>query len=286
MENFSQRYGHSPLATAIQTDSLDKGARIALWNYLNLVLWGKYGEHPRIKDAINKLTFRLWVVHFNADFDHLPSFGSNNDGPNAYRSFKTTFFDCEWFKAYDFLEFVVQDLANGEDPLFGPPVIQGLNRILERHNCAFRIIDNRIVPLTAPIEIKSVEAAISDPSVKAREHLETALSHLSNRDSPDFRNSIKESISAVEAVCREISGNKNATLSDALKLIDGIHPALRKGFDSLYGYTSDGSGIRHALKDESTATQSEATFMVVVCSAFIGYLRGQGVQPKPGKPKR
>jgi hypothetical protein len=285
MAKFSERYGHSPRSRVIQTDSLDREVRVALWNYLNLVLWNKYGNHPNIANAINKLIFKLWVVHFNADYDNLPPFSSSGGGPNAYRSFKSTFFECEWFKAYDFLEFVVQEMSSGEEPFFTSEVIQGFNRILERYSCAFRIIDNQIVPITDPVEIKAIEAAVSDPSTEAREHLKTALLHLGNKESPDFRNSIKESISAVEAVCREISGKESATLSDALKAIDRIHPALQRAFDSLYGYTSDGSGIRHALKDESTATHSEAVFMLVTCSAFIGYLRAESVQRKSAKPE-
>jgi hypothetical protein len=53
-----------------------------------------------------------------------------------------------------------------------------------------------------------------------------------------------------------------------------IHPALAKGFDSLYGFTSDEKGIRHALIDEPVAEvdETDALYMLGSCAAFVSYL--------------
>jgi hypothetical protein len=86
---------------------------------------------------------------------------------------------------------------------------------------------------------------------------------------------MKESISAVEAICKLITGDPKAKLGQALNEIEkktGLHPALKKAFTSLYDYTSDAQGIRHALKDESNLYFEDAKFMLVSCSAFINYL--------------
>jgi hypothetical protein len=50
---------------------------------------------------------------------------------------------------------------------------------------------------------------------------------------------------------------------------------MRQGFLSLYGYTSDEDGIRHAILDESTVGFDEAKFMLVSCSAFVYFLIGK-----------
>lgn len=79
----------------------------------------------------------------------------------------------------------------------------------------------------------------------AETHLSAALSLLADRTSPDYRNSIKESISAVEAVASVISRTPNATLGDALKTLKHsieIHPALEGAFSKMYGYTSNSEG--------------------------------------------
>ena len=41
---------------------------------------------------------------------------------------------------------------------------------------------------------------------------------------------------------------------------------------SLYGYTSDAEGIRHALSDVPTLDAADAKFMLVTCAAFMTYL--------------
>ena len=99
---------------------------------------------------------------------------------------------------------------------------------------------------------------------------------MSDRKSPDYRNSIKESISAVEAICRLITNHKKVTLGQCLKEMEGakvmLHGALKKAFSNLYGYTSSAAGIRHALMDEPRLSFEDAKFMLVSCSAFINYL--------------
>ncbi len=51
-----------------------------------------------------------------------------------------------------------------------------------------------------------------------------------------------------------------------------MHPQLKAAFQSLYTYTNDADGIRHALKDAPDVALEDATFMLVTCSAFINYM--------------
>jgi hypothetical protein len=86
---------------------------------------------------------------------------------------------------------------------------------------------------------------------------------------------VRESIHA-EAVGRTLDPSADI-LSKALKKLEGkisIHPAMKNGFTSLYAYTSDEKGIRHALLDESAAKvdETDALFMFGACAAFVSYL--------------
>ena len=106
-------------------------------------------------------------------------------------------------------------------------------------------------------------------------HLNQALSHFSHRTNPDYRNSIKESISAVEALVKIFLNNSNGTLGQLLNKLErerNLHPALKASLSSLYGYTSDADGIRHALIESSEPSHKDAKFMLVACSAFVSYL--------------
>ena len=102
------------------------------------------------------------------------------------------------------------------------------------------------------------------------------MARLSDRKSPDYRNSIKESISAVEGMCALITRQERSDLNAALRELErhvGLHGALKAAFNSLYGFSSDSNGIRHALLDEAKLTFDDAKFMLVTCSAFVNYLK-------------
>jgi len=124
--------------------------------------------------------------------------------------------------------------------------------------------------------VAEIEAALKIPFDSARGHLKKALAHFSNRENPDYENSIKESISAVESVAKEVTGDSKATLGELANRLN-IHPAFRGGLKKLYGFTSDAGGIRHA--DDSSKPgkylkpdQATARFMLVTCSAFVNYI--------------
>jgi len=101
------------------------------------------------------------------------------------------------------------------------------------------------------------------------------LQLLSDRENPDYRNSIKESISAIEAACKHLCGSQKGDLNAALDRLHAqrpLHPALKNAISTLYGWTSDDSGIRHAIKDANRVERADAQFMLVTCSAFVNYL--------------
>jgi len=152
------------------------------------------------------------------------------------------------------------------------------NSILEREISGYRFVGEKIVPITAEEEIAEIEEALrtTESLTPVAIHLKTALAFMSDRKSPNYRNSIKESISAVEVICRLIAGSDKATLGQALKVIKskiGLHPSLEKAFSAIYGYTSNAEGIRHALLDESHLYFEDAKFMLVACAAFINYIK-------------
>jgi hypothetical protein len=175
----------------------------------------------------------------------------------------------------DFIEFIIP-LVNDFDTQIR--LCQTLNYYLEKDLSAYRIVDKKVVQITSQTEIATIETAINSEESSVSIHLKRALELLSDRQTPDYRNSIKESISAVEALCIEITNDKKATLGEALKhpkIKDNLHGSLTKGFSNLYGFTSNAEGIRHAIMDEPTLKQEDALFMLVTCSAFVNYLRGK-----------
>jgi hypothetical protein len=186
-------------------------------------------------------------------------------------------YKCSWYQFFDLIEFAARQLAATLDGSEGQVTYVHLNSRLEAQGCPYRFVAEQLAPITNPIELAEVARA-SDSAIPAvSTHIRTALSLLPPNPNPGARNSIKESISAVEAALRSFSGDAGASLAGGLKVFEQrygpLHPALRKGLSSLYGYTSDERGIRHALSDETgNVTIDDAQFMLVVCSAFANYL--------------
>lgn len=129
-------------------------------------------------------------------------------------------------------------------------------------------------PIIIKEEIKEIEKATTHQD-RISEHIRTALYLYSNRPNPDYRNSIKESISAVESACQMIN-NSQETLGDALNKLKksgfNIPQPLFKGFNSIYGYTDSSDGIRHAMSEIPDLQEEDARFMLIACSAFTNYL--------------
>lgn len=179
-----------------------------------------------------------------------------------------------WYIIFDFIE---RYLKICNDATFDK--MQAVfNAILEDEVSAYRILDGLVVPITNKSEMGSISDAMNTPFEACNIHIAKALELFSNREKPDYENSIKESISAVESICSEITGieGAQATLGKTIKKLKDagmhIHPAMENAFTSLYGYTSDEGGIRHGSIDFVEAPSEDAKFMLITCSAFVNYL--------------
>lgn len=249
----------------MQITSMDDDLRTSLWNILEFYHWSEGDSSLWLDGSANLKTLcvSLWFHFFNKPLDELPK-----KWLDAKSEIKQFFFTAQWYAVYDFVEFV----ATTADKLKHAIFVQECNAALEREMAAYRFVGGLLSPVVSEVEISELEEALETPLTPARSHLKRALELLADRQQPDYRNSIKESISAVEAASRLLAGNPKATLGDALKKITGLHPALNRAFSALYGYTSDKQGIRHSLAQDSAASFREAKFMLVACSAFINYV--------------
>jgi AbiJ N-terminal domain 4 len=268
MPSFSQRRGLKPLEKVIQLDSLDPESRNRLWNVLydSILADARYiYHHGRSQEASRAHSFacKVWSNFFKHSSDSAP------DAFQCANPLRGHFENAEWNEVYDLMEFSIANVSSG----LAKWISEEWNKVLEQENAGYRIIGGEVVEITAPHEIAQIQEALSSGVAAVQEHIRAALECLSDRENPNYRNAIKESISAVESVCKLVTGEK--TLGAALKVIREkiqLHPALEKGFNALYGYTSDEGGIRHALLAESTVDSADARFMLVACSAFANFL--------------
>lgn len=254
--SFSQRMGIKPVKDTIQINSMDDNLRTSLWNVFS-EFW-----KALIKNEKYEFSKLLWGDYFRFAIDELPvkRVYDHYDCKQVYGFIKAFYNNWKWYEVYDFLEFSVQS-----HQYLKLDVV--LNDTLEKELSGYRFINKVLTPISDKIEIKSFEDTLNSEYKNVATHIETAIKLFSDRKNPNYRNSIKESISAVEAICNIVTGQNNATLGDALKKLgknDQIHGQLQSGFEKLYAYTNDSkSGIRHFLLDEDTICLEDAKYMAV-----------------------
>jgi hypothetical protein len=268
---FSQRIGIQPVKEIIQKDKIDDDLRNSLWNaiyfhYLNNLPTYK----SSIKGVSYKYIYQLWIQFFKKPIDEIPG-----KCTEIVKYIKDWFYNAKWWGIYDLIDFTAEFDYENNNSDFEKVV----NIFLKQELSAYSFINHKLVQITSAEEINEIQDILDRTESSAlsnvRSHFVSSLDKLSDRINPDYRNSIKESISAVEAIVRIISGDKKAELGKALKIIEdrvGLHKSLKNGFSAIYGYTSDDDGIRHALTQDSKCDQEDAKYMLVSCSAFVNYL--------------
>ncbi|MCX5643735.1 MAG: hypothetical protein NTZ17_03475 [Phycisphaerae bacterium] len=274
MKWFSERKQLKSVSTIIQVDSMSDELRNSLWNVLDMCLWSRRGYMSAdFGPNIYQYSRALWFHYFKRPIDQIP-----DRSHYILKAIREYFFACKWYEVYDFLEFtamcVAADVHSREIA-----ISESLNSVLERELAGYRMIQMQVTPITDKQEVAMLEGALADTRYEGvTGHLGTALRLLSDRDSPDYRNSIKESISAVESMARIITGDEKATLGDALKELEKqgkLHSALKEGFSKLYGYTSDEGGIRHAMMREPNLAVADAKYFLLSCTSFVNYLKAK-----------
>ena len=267
---FSERIGKKEPKFAIQLDSMDKELRNGLWNVITFFLTEPMKrDNSLLSYSIYESTIKeIWSSFLKEPIDQIHPLTEV-----ICSQIRDRFFKWDYLQVYDFVDFL------GSLNTFFPSnfFLEAINSVLKSELSGYRFVNGILAPITNEIEILEIEKSLSSTSALkgVNIHLSEALSKLSNKKDPDYRNSIKESISAVESLCQQLTGDEKAELSKTLKLLKTkipLHSALEQGFIKIYSYTSDGDGIRHALLDETSLDQEDALFMLVSCSAFINYL--------------
>lgn len=269
---FSERMGLRQAKTATQMDSMDDDLRAGLWNVFRPAFVEPLANHDIKRHGRARAELRvIWDELLKLPDDTAPT-----SSADATSRLKPAFLQGDYVDVYDLVDFTVQRFSYSHGALEA-----AYNTVLEREVSGFRFVNDELSPISNEYKLDAVEEglAVGGRFSGAAAHLQAALKMLSDRASPDYRNSVKESISAVESAARAMTGKTKVTLGDLLPVLEQsahIHPAQREAFSKLYGYASDEEGIRHAMLDEANVGFADAKYMLVVCAGFIAYLHAVG----------
>ena len=266
MSVFSRRYGYSE-EPEIQYEYVGKRLKNRLWNNFFSAEYDA-DSFDRLDNALTNV--ERMMDHFGLTF-YIPR-SLTARATNVKKLKEYVFDDTKWYLIYDLIEHHVGFFNKTVQRNF----CKEYNEILEDECSGYRFVNGQITPITNKEEIKTIEKATNTKYSAVNKHISKALVLFSDRTKHDYENTIKESISAVEALCCIITNDKKATLGDALKKMEckgiKLHKALQSAMSSLYGYTSDEGGIRHGSIDFTGASSEDAKYMLISCSAFVNYL--------------
>jgi hypothetical protein len=278
---FGKRLGFEPINIPFQLESIDKTLRIELWNAHYLFIHKKIEHADNYQKSTQIIIYHtIWIHFFRNPFDDYPAYDFQVG--NYIKNFIEK---GPWYKVYEFFEFVLDNIQKGYY-FQNREYKEYINDILKRNNSGYTLSNNKFIPITNATEINEIERtqelAKKYTLTGIQEHLNAAIELLSQKPNPDNRNSIKESISMVEAISRIIEPSAS-TLGKALNKLDQNHKingTLKSGFDKLYAYTNDKNGIRHALMDDQNIGIEDARFFLISCSAFTNYLIEKAIKNK------
>ncbi len=269
--SFSDRNGIDTINTKIQIDFFDDRTRNNIMNLLDYII-----DYIINHNNGKKYYKYVYLDIFQATRDEMPPMSDYDFEYVREPVYKGIKNEWPYNNILDYIESTLSWINNYMYHNIATEFQEKFNLLFKRECVGYRLINFTATKLTNEEEIKSVESALNTKYDACSKSIEKALNYLYDRKSPDYENSVKESISAIEGMCNIINGTKNNSLGDALKELESngvvIHGAMKEAFNKLYGYTSDKSGIRHNGGVDENTTFEEAQYMLVSCSAFLNYL--------------
>lgn len=202
--------------------------------------------------------------------------------------------ELSWEKSFDFCEQLHDHLAQDVGQFWNDDfqveitktevqvfITGELQRLFEEESLAFDFTDGlvRRRGRKHTVDLASrAQVVLGDPRLAAaRTHYDKALKFFRNPSSPDYENTVKEAVCAVEAAGKSLFPNaKASTLGDLAKWLGttkevSVPKALIQTITGIYAYRSGGDGIGHGGSAGGIASAEVAEYVLAVCASQIIY---------------
>lgn len=266
---FSQRTGLVEVPPQLKIGEISSKIRRELCYHLSLEIDSntRYGvSYSYLSEIWSRVASDFHVLFLNRPISsYKPSITTTR------ADMEEIFVKSEVGRLFDFVEFLTRHKN------VSARMKSELSGVLVSNRAAYRIFDGLVVAVGNDHQAVAFARAIDDAAVvgalAVRKQLLAAAVAVRNGHWAD---SVRESIHAVEAMAVQLAPGTD-TLGPALRVIEGeghLHGSLKAAFGSLYGYSSDEGGIRHALVfgDEAQVDEADAMFMLGACASFVSYL--------------
>lgn len=275
---FSQREGKASLPEPMRLEYIPHRFRQLAWQVISGEIHNSsdfdvydpyFLEEPNIGSILRSYEFDVLDKFHDETVGHNPE--------SSLRFYRELISSDNYHNILTCIEFMLRDERCSKK------LREGLVEAFDKAPIAYFVDDKKGLPTIMPrfsheagaATQQAIETLRQNDMEGATTHLRQAVEHI---NAQQYGDSVADSIHAVESVARIIDTQANKTLTPALDSLEkaGLlnHPALKQGFEKLYGYASNEQGIRHALLNQDSADVGldEAVFMFGACASFAAYL--------------
>lgn len=193
--------------------------------------------------------------------------------PNVDYEVRNLVDNCPWFKIYDIIEAVYDDIADGIRPKVAKRFSDEINAVFLEFGIGWQLEDGQVVS-RGDEEYEAVlkQAAIAlnaSGRPTALSHLQESRQALSRRPKPNLSGAVYHAMGSLEAVARDLSGTPKATLGEILKRHELVPKPLDNALSQIWGYASNEA--RH-VEEGREPSREEAELVVGLAAATVTYL--------------
>jgi len=271
---FSERHGYIRPKEIVFRDELPTKLREPIIKILRRYLPGAF-LWERVERLFNRYGIDDWPPVKGA-----LAISKEEDDPD-FRAAKRVLLSCDWFRFYDVIEDVFQQLDFYDTELINPdegqrayPFQRDINDYFVYAGIGWQLIDGQVLARGDDAFEHTVRTAETELTMGGRttaaECISKAIRNLSIRPKADLSGAVSQATNAMECVLGDIAG-KGRTLGDYLKHHPNLFPgSLKKALEGLWGYASE-EGARHG-KEGIEPPREEAELIVNISGAVTTYL--------------
>lgn len=218
----------------------------------------------RYEKSLKKI--RSYVCFITKEAEDSNNWGENDFMKNEIQSILE---NCPWYRIYDIIEYFYENLLG-----YKTEFEKDINDYFTEKGIGWKlskgIIEIRGEEAFEQKNAEAVDVLYKAKLITSQNEIQEALKDMSKRPTPDITGSVQHSVAALECLCREITGDKKATLG---KLINDNPNIVPKPLDNVikevFGFASEQG--RH-LREGGGPNYEEAELVVHLSASLCAYL--------------
>jgi len=220
-------------------------------------------------------SFLRWII-CNA-LRQRPDPESWSEYPNIWGEVEQLMYGCKWYKVYDIIEAICEEIADSGQPKAAKSFADEVNLVCAEEGIGWQLVDGQIVTRGNDqfdqIVRKAETALVEEGRTTAAGRIKKAVQDLSARPKPDASGAVSHATGALECVLDDITG-QSMTLGEFLKRYPDLFPgSMKKALEGLWGFASN-EGARHG-REGVGPSREDAEFVVAVAAALTTYLNSK-----------